>query len=107
MAIYIKHTFSDNAERAANTPYSENGERCDTIYIPSVGCDDCGDYRVELNAVKDSLHSLDNAKADKSEVEALAQQVSRALTLLRNKRNTVIAMTDSNNNEVSVTVLAE
>lgn len=107
MAIYIKHTSSDNVERAANTPYSDNGERCDTIYIPSVGCDDCGDYRVELNAVKDSLHSLDNAKADKATVLALQQQVADLITKIGRKTNTVIAMTDSNNNEVSVTVLAE
>lgn len=130
MAMYIGRTSSllDYVERAANAPYpveeetesithhvtlmssssqTAQAQSCEAIYIPTVGCDDCGDYLVELNAVKDSLHSLDNAKADKSEVDALAQQVSRALTLLRNKTNTVIAMTDSNNNEVSVTVLAE
>lgn len=130
MALYIGQTSSllDYVERTADLPYSEEEETVnitsrvtltssssqttqarvgDGIYIPTVGCDDCGDYLDELNAVKDSLHSLDNAKADKSELDALAQEVSRALTLLRNKTNTVISMTDSNNNEVSVTVLAE
>lgn len=69
---------------------------CNTnaIYIPEAPCDDCGDLRSDVKELQDS-------------VAVLVTKMTAIEALIGNKQNTVIAMTDTNNNEVSVTVLAE
>lgn len=53
------------------------------------------------------LSTNDYSNAEKQKVASLVTKVAAIEALLGDKQNTVIAMTDSNNNEVSVTVLAE
>lgn len=83
MALYLGKESTE--ERKCTSGFN----KCDGdgVYIPTGECDSCGQL-VE-------------------EVEALKSEVAALKTLIGGKTNTVIAMTDTNNNEVSVTVLAE
>lgn len=110
MALYMGRKETSYVEVAAATPYPTedttpvqitsritlgspgnctSGFGCSggSIHIPTVGCDDCHDFAEELERVK-------------AQVVALEQRIG-------NKTDTIIAMTDTNNQEVSVTVLAE
>ena len=108
MALYMQRE-SSYVETAAQTPYPTDehvstpistritlasggcaqGIGCSggAIHIPTAGCDDCEDFAQELALVKNKVLAIED--------------------LIGNKVNTIISMTDANNNEVSVTVLAE
>lgn len=58
------------------------------VYIPTTDpCGECGSFEQEIEILKDRVSTLER--------------------LLAGKTNTAIAMTDSNNHEVTITVLAE
>ena len=60
----------------------------DPIHIPTPDpCGECGGFQRDIEILKDRVDSIEQ--------------------LLGDKTNTVIAMTDSSNNEVSIVVLAE
>lgn len=90
MALYLGKESTE--ERNCTSGFN----RCegDGIYIPTEECDSCGSMVEELEALK-------------ATVAAQSAEITTLKGLIGNKTNTVIAMTDSNNNEVSVTVLAE
>ena len=58
------------------------------VYIPTTDpCGECGSFEQEIEILKDRVSTLEE--------------------LLAGKTDTQIAMTDANNNEVTITVLAE
>jgi len=64
------------------------GCKGETIHIPVPDpCGECGGFQRDIEILKDRVSSIEE--------------------LLGDKTNTVIAMTDSSNNEVSIVVLAE
>lgn len=83
MALYLGKESTE--ERSCTSGFN----KCegDGVYIPTGECDSCGQLTRELAELK--------------------AEVTNLKTLIGGKTNTIIAMTDTNNNEVSVTVLAE
>lgn len=86
------------------------------LYMPTLEpCDDCSAMEERLTNLEGAVAYLQNdmtevksAIADiRTAISGLSQRISAIETLVGNKKNAEISMTDSNNNEVTVTVLAE
>lgn len=71
------------------------------LYLPEIECNDC-------STLVDQVLALESAVSDLQVALAAAQDDILALqTLIGNKQDVVLAMTDESNNVTSVTVLAE
>lgn len=100
------------------------------VHLPPLeSCDECSAMADQLNALDDAVDDLQTTLAStnstvatlqsaltgsqgditalQTAVTGLTQRLAALERLIGNKQNTVIAMTDENNNETSVTVLAE
>lgn len=86
------------------------------VFIPELEpCTDCSAMESRLSNLEGTVAYLQNdmtqVKSDivdiRTALSGLSRRISAIETLIGNKTNTELSMTDSNNNEVTVTVLAE
>lgn len=92
--------------------------RCNggAVYLPPLeSCDECDALSDQVTALDNSVDAMQtalsstnsNVAALQTAVTSLTRRIADLETLIGNKQNTVLSMTDENNNVTTVTVLAE